>query len=197
MGAGAGGTCFLLWMLCGWRGGGAGELRETLRSLEGALHCGQDGGERPCRASGSMLSTSFVRSLSRVRLCDPTNCSTPSFPVLPYLSCPLSQWCCLTISSSAAHFSFCLQSFPASESFPMSWFFLSGGQNIGASASASVLPMNIQDWFPLGWIGLISLQSKGLSRIFSSTAIWKHQFFGTQPSLWANSHIRTWLLEKP
>ena len=94
-------------------------------------------------------------------------------------------------------FSFCPQSFPASGSFPMSWLFTSGGQNIGASASASELPMNIQGWFPLGLTGLISVQSKGFSRVFSSTTICKHQFFGSQPSLWSNSHIYTWLLDKP
>ena len=90
--------------------------------------------------------------------------------------CPLSQWFYLTISSSATRSSFCLQSFPASGSFPMSWLIASGGQSIGFSASASVLPVNIQDWFPLGFTGLISLQSKGLSRAFSSTTILKHQF---------------------
>ena len=92
-------------------------------------------------------------------------------------------------------FSSYLQSFPAWGSFLMSQFFASGGQSIGASAS--VLPINIQDWFPLGLIGLISLWSKGLSSIFSSTTIWKHQFFGAQSSLWSNSHIHTWLLETP
>ena len=86
---------------------------------------------------------------------------------------------------------------PASRSFPMSQLFVSGGQSIGASASASVLPMNIQSWFPLGLTGLISLQSKGFLRIFSSTTVRKHQFFGTQPSLWSNSYICTWLLETP
>ena len=109
---------------------------------------------------------------------------------------PLSQWCYPTISSSAAFFSFCPQSFPASGSFPMSWLFASGGQKIGASASASVLPMNIEGWFPLGLTGLISFQSKGLSRVFSSSTVGKHQFFGAQPFLWSNSHICTWLLEK-
>ena len=89
------------------------------------------------------------------------------------------------------------QSFPASGSFPMSRLFASGDQSIGALASASVLPMNIQDWFPLGLTGLISLLSKGLWRVFSSTTIQKHQFFGNQPSLQFNSHIHTWLLEKP
>ena len=91
---------------------------------------------------------------------------------------------------------FFLQSFPPSVSFTMSWLFASSGQGIRASASASVLPMNIQDWFPLGLIGLISLQYKGLSRVFSSTTIWKHQFSGSQPSLWSNSHIYIWLLKK-
>ena len=91
----------------------------------------------------------------------------------------------------------CLQSFPASGSFPMSQLIASGGQSIGASASTPVLPMNIQDWFPLGLAYLISLQSKGLSRVFSNTTVQKHQFFDTQPSLWSNSHIYTWLLEKP
>ena len=112
-------------------------------------------------------------------------------------SCPPSQWCHLTISSSVVPFSYCLHSFPASGSFPMSRSFTSGGQSIGVSASASVLPMKIQDWFPLGWTGWISLQSKGLSRVFSNTTVQKHQFFGAQPSLWSNSHINTWLLEKP
>ena len=111
--------------------------------------------------------------------------------------CPLSQWCHPTISSSVIPFSSRLQSFPASGSFPMSRFFPSGGQSFGASVSASVLPMNIQDWFPLGLTGWISLQSKGLSRVFSNTTVQKHQFFGTQLSLWSNSHIHTWLLEKP
>ena len=112
-------------------------------------------------------------------------------------SCPSSQWCYPTISSSLIPLSFCLQSFPASGSFPMSQFFASGGQSIGASASASVPPMNIQDWFPLGFTGLISLQSKGDSRVFSNTTVQKHQFFVAQPSLWSNSHIHTWLQEKP
>ena len=105
--------------------------------------------------------------------------------------------CYLIISSSAASFSFCLQSFPASRSFAMSQLFASGGQNIGTSGSATVLPMYIQSWFPLGFTGLISSLSKGLSRVFSSTTIWKHQFFGTQLSLWSNSHICPRLLEKP
>ena len=112
-------------------------------------------------------------------------------------SCPLNQWCHPTISSSVILFSFCLQSFLASEAFPMSQFFASRGQSIGVSASASVLPMNIQDWFPLGWTGWISLLSKGLSRVFSNTTVRKRQFFGAQPSLWSNSLILKWLPEKP
>ena len=91
----------------------------------------------------------------------------------------------------------CLQSFAATGSFLISWLFTSGGQSIGVSASASVLPMNIQGWYPLGLTSLISLLSKGLSRVFSNTTMQKHQFFGAQPSLWSNSHIRTWPLEKP
>ena len=112
-------------------------------------------------------------------------------------SCPLSRWCHPTISSSVIPFSSRLQSFPTSGSFPKSKFFASGGQSIGGSALASILPVNIQDWFPLGLSGLISMQSKGLWRVFSNTTDQKHQFFGAQLSLWSNSHIHTWLLEKP
>ena len=111
-------------------------------------------------------------------------------------SCPLSRRCHPAISSSVTPFSSYPQSFPPLESFSMSWLFTSSGQSIRASASASILPMNIQGWFPLGLTGLISFLSKGLSRVFSSTRGWKHQFFGTQPSLWSNSHIHTWLQEK-
>ena len=110
-------------------------------------------------------------------------------------SCPSSQWCHPTISSSVAPFSSCPHSFAASGSSPVNQLFTSGGQSNGTSAS--VLPMNIQDSFPLGLTSLISLQSKGLSRVFSSTTFLKHQFFSAQPSLWSNSHIHTWLLEKP
>ena len=111
--------------------------------------------------------------------------------------CPLSQWCHPTIWSSVIPFSSCLQSFPSSGSFPMSRLLALGVQDIGALSSASVLPMHIQGWFPLGWTGLISMLSKGLSRVFSSTTVWKHKFFSAQSSLWSNSHIHTWLLEKP
>ena len=108
-------------------------------------------------------------------------------------SCPSSQWYHSTISSSVTPFS-CPQFFPASGSFPMSWLFTSGSQSTGASAS--VLPMNIQGWFPVGLTSLISLLSKGLSRVFSSTIIQKHQFFSAQTFLWPSSHIHTWLYEK-
>ena len=110
------------------------------------------------------------------------------------LKCPLSQWCHPTVSSNATFF-FCPLSFPASWSFPMSQCFTSSGLSFGASAS--VLPMNIQGWFPLELIGLNSLLSKGLSRVFSSTVIQTHQFFGLQPSFWSNFHICAWLLGKP
>ena len=123
-------------------------------------------------------------------------CPSPS-PRVHTNPCPSSWWCHPIISSSVVPFSSRLQSFPASGSFPMSQFFTSDGQSIGVSASTSVLPMNIQDWFPLGVTGLISLQSKGLSRVFFNTTVQNHQFFGTQFSLYSDSRIHTWLLEKP
>ena len=122
-------------------------------------------------------------------------CPSPS-PGACSNSCPLSQWCYPTISSSVIPFSSCSKSFPASGSFLMSQLFASGDQSIGASASASVLPINTQGWFPLGLTGLISLKCKELWRVFSSTTIQRHQIFGAQP-LWSISHIHTWLLEKP
>ena len=132
-------------------------------------------------------------------LCDPMDCSMPGFPVLHYLP-EFAQThvhrVSDAISSPVAPFSSCLQSFPASGSFPMSQLFASDGWSIGASASASVLPRNIQGWFNLGWTGLISMMANRLSRVFSNTMVRKHQF-GTQPSLWSNPHIHTWLLEKP
>ena len=121
--------------------------------------------------------------------------SPPLSPRVCSNSCPLSWWCHPTISSSVVPFSSFPQSCPASGSFPVSWLFTSGGQSIGASVSASVFPMNIQGWFPIGLTGLISLQSKGLSRVFSNTRVQKHQFFGAQPSLWSSCHIHTWPLE--
>ena len=136
-------------------------------------------------------------------LCDPHGlqhsrvpCPSPS-PSVCSNSCPVSRWYHPTISSSVIPFSSCLQSFPTSGSFPMSWLFTSGGQHIGALASASVLLMNIQGWFPLGLTGFISLQFKGLSRVLSNTTVQRHQFFGAQPFLLSCCHIHTWLLEKP
>ena len=123
------------------------------------------------------------------------SCPSPS-PGFCSSSYPLSLWNHPVISFSVVPFSSCLQSFSASGSFPMSQFFPSCSQSIGASASASVLPMNIQDWFPLGLTGCPSLPSKGLSRVFSNTTVQKHQLFSIQLSLWSNSHIHTWLLEK-
>ena len=115
-------------------------------------------------------------------------CLSPT-PRIYSNSCPSSQWCHPAISSSIIPFSSCLQSFPASGSFQMSQLFASGGQSIGVSASTSVLPVNTQDWSPLGWTSWISLQSKGLSRVFSNTTVQKHQFFSTQLSSQSNSHI--------
>ena len=123
-------------------------------------------------------------------------CPSPTSGIYPN-SCPSSQWCHQAIPSSVIPFSSCPQSLLASGSFPMSQLFTRGGQSIGVSALTSVLPMNTQYWSPLGWTGWISLQSKGLSRVFSNTTVQKHQFFSTQLSSPSNSHIHTWLLEKP
>ena len=142
--------------------------------------------------SGSVVSNSlWPHGLQHTRL----PCSSPT-PRACSNSCPSSQWCHPTILSSVIPFSSCLQSFPASGSFPMSQFFTNCGQSIEASASASVLPKNIQGWFPSGLTDLSSLLSKLLSRVFSTTIVWKHLFFTTQPSLWSNSHTHTWLLKK-
>ena len=123
-------------------------------------------------------------------------CPSPT-PGVHLSSCPLSWWCHPAISSLVVPFSSCPQSLPASESFPMSQFFEWDGQSIAVSALASVLPKNTRDWSPLECIGWISLQSKGLSRVFSNTTVQKHQFFGSQLSSQSNSHIHTWPLEKP
>ena len=123
-------------------------------------------------------------------------CPSPTPGVHPNL-CASSWWCHPAISSSVVPFSSCPQFLPASESFPMSQLFTWGGRSIGVSASASILPMNTQDWSSLEWTGWISLQSKGLSRVFSNTTVQKHQFFGAQLSSQSNSHIRTWPLKKP
>ena len=144
---------------------------------------------------------SYSVAMSCPTLCDPMTCSKPGFPVLHHLPELFKLMSIETVMPSThlvlCHpLSSCLQSFSASGSFLMSQLFTSGGQSIGASASASVLPMNIRGWFPLGLTGLISLLSKGLSRVFSNTTVQKHQFFCAQPSLWSNSHIHIWLLEK-
>ena len=151
----------------------------------------------PCAIQLSSVTQSYPT------LCDPMDYSMPGFLCLSPTnracsdSRPSSRWCHPTILSSVIPFSSCLPSFPASGSFPVSQFFTSGDQSIGASASTSVLPMNIQDWFPLILTSWISLQSKGLTRVFSNTTFQKHQFFGAQLSLWSNSHIHTWLLKRP
>ena len=152
--------------------------------------------------SGQIVLPQFISAAqSCPTLCNPMNRSTPGLPVHHQLLeftqlMSIESRCHLTISSSVVPFS-CLQSFPASGSFPVSQLFVSGSQSIGVSASTSVLPMNTQYWFPLGWTGWISLQSKGLSGVFANTTVPKHQFFGTQLSSQSNSHIHTWLLEKP
>ena len=184
------GVCWLFWLssiplLNGAKRASRREAGTTFRTL-----CSQ------CFISGIYCRCSFTKScwtlwplgLQHARLL----CPSLSHKVFS-MSCPLSLWYKLTISSSVTPF--CLQSFPASGAFPMSRPFPSGSQNIGASWSASVLPMNIQGWFPLGLTGLISMLSKGLARVFSNTTVQKHQFFGAQPSLWSNSHIHAWLLE--
>ena len=152
----------------------------------------------------SMLSVQF-RSVSQScpTLCDPMNPSTPGLPVhhqLPEFTQTHVHRVSDAIQPShplGVPFSSCPQSLPASESFPMTQLFTWGGQSTGVSALASFLPKNTQDWSPLEWTGWISLQSKGLSRVFSNTTVQKHQFFGAQPSSQSNSHIHTWPLEKP
>ena len=148
------------------------------------------------------LQFSSVQSLSCVRLLATPwmqharpPCPSPT-PGVYSNSCPSSQWCHPSISSSLVPFSSCRQSLPASGSFPMSQLFTWGGQSIGVSASASVLPRNTQDWSALGWIDWISLQTNGLSRVFSNTTVRKHPFFNAQLSSQSNSHIQTWPLEK-
>ena len=173
-----------------------GSLHQVLRRKD------MDQAEPPFTASRSVSSVQFSRSVVSDSLrphgLQHARPSCPSStPGVCSISCPLSQWCHPTISSSVVLLLLPSGSFPASGSFQVSHFFASGGQITGVPALASVLPMNIQDWFPLGLIAFISLQSKGLSRVFSNTIVQKHQFFGAQLSLWANSHIHAWLLEKP
>ena len=156
------------------------------------------------RAYGTLYCCCCSVTHSCLTLCNSMDCSMPGFPVLhplPELDQTHVHWVGNAIQPShpllIVSFSSCLQSLPASVSFLMSRLLASGGQSIGASALASVLPMDIQDWFPLGLTDLISLESKGLSRVLSNTIIWKHQFFSAQPSLWLSYHIHIWLLEKP
>ena len=171
-----------------------------MKHLSRTRHCASFHGDAVKRGDDSS-----VQLLSHVWLCDPMDCSTPGLLVhhqLPEFTQTHLHWVVMpsinyVVSSSVIPFSSCLQSFPASGSFPMSQLLPLGGQSFGVSASTSVLLMNIQNWSPLGWTGWISLQSKGLSRIFSHTTVQKHQFFGTQLSLLSNSHMHTWLLEKP
>ena len=139
-----------------------------------------------------MSNSLWPRGLQHTRV----SCPPPSPEIYPS-SCPLHWWCHPAISSSDALFSFCPQSFTASRTFPMSWLFASGDQNSGASASASVLPKSIQGWFPLKLTGMISLLSKGLSGVFSSTTVRRHHFFGALPSLQSSSHNHTWPVGRP
>ena len=156
------------------------------------------------KESISLFRSDQIRSVAQscLTLCNPMNRSTPASLSITNSRSSLrltsiESVCHPTISSSVVPFSSCPQSFPASGSFPMSQFFASGGQSIGVSASTSVLPMNTQNWAPLRWTGWISLQSKGLSRVFSNTTVQEHQLFGAQLSLSSNSYIHTWPLEKP
>ena len=154
---------------------------------------------KPCDYHHNSYDQFSSVSQSCPTLCDPMNCSTPGLPVnhqLPEFTQTHVHW--VSDAMQPSHpFSSCPQSFPASGSLPISQLFASGGQSIGVSASTSVLPMNTQDWSPLGWTGWISLQSKGFSRVFSNTTVQKHQFFCAQPSSQSNSHIHTWPQEKP
>ena len=179
--------CYLLNMFLKTKAGWSNDFRK-----HDLLHWNFRGSEMFSRKETWLSLFSSVQFSSVAQscptLCDPMNRSTPGLPVHPTPkvypnSCPLSRWYHPTISSSVIPFSFSLQSFPALGSFQMSQLFVSGNQSIGVSASASVLPMNTQDWSPLGWTGWISLQSKGLARVFSNTTVQKHQFFGTQLSL--------------
>ena len=147
-------------------------------------------------AGGWLFSRSVVSTLQPHGLQNAGLPCPSSFPRVCSNSCQLSQWFHPTISSSVVPFSSCLQSFVTLSSFPVNRLLTSGDQSIRASVSTSVLPMNMQDWFPLGLTGWIFLQSKELSRVFSSTTVQKHQFFGAQPSLWFNSYVSSWLLEK-
>ena len=177
-----------------------------LREIEPHMHCWWN--TRWYSHSGKQFGGSFVivQSPSQVWLCDPMDCmefmhARPPCPSPPPRVCPsshsLHQWCRPAITSSDALFSYCLQSFPAPGTFPMSRLFTSDDQNTGASASASVLPVNIQGWSPLRLTGLISWLSEGLSGVFSRTTAQKHHFFGILPSLWSSSYNCMWPLGRP
>ena len=168
-------------------------LKKSLFSQRPSLlvYCGCRG--RSVQFSHSVVSESLQpRGLQHAR----PPCPSP-IPGACSHSRPSSQWCRSTISSSVTPFSSCPQSFLSSGCFPISQLFTSDSQNIGASAWASILPMDIQDWFPLGLTGFLSLQSKGTLKSFLQHHSLKHQFFSPQPSLWSSSHIPTWLLKKP
>ena len=173
--------------MCCWTGVPIfGHLMWKAISLEKDLEAVQDWGQKEVTEDEMVGWHHWLDGLHHARL----PCSSLS-PRVCSDSRPLSQWCHPTTSFFVICFSSCLQSFPASgQSFPASGQFSSSGQSIGVSASATVLPMNIQDWFLLGWTGWISLQSNGLSRVFSNTTVQKHQFFSAQLSLWSNSHIQ-------
>ena len=197
-----------LWLQLPWRSPQRSPRSEAEKPILMVLYYGLSREKNNIRVNDMHSQARFSHFSSVAQscptLCNPMDwmkharlpCPSPT-PRACSKSCPLSQWCHPTISSSAVPFSSCVQSFPASGSFPMSQFFTLDGQSIGVWALASVLPMNTQDWFPLGWTGWTSLQSKGLSRVFSSTTVQKHQFFSAQLSLWSNSDIHSWLLEKP
>ena len=168
----------------------------------GSHRVGHDGSDLAAAAAANSISVQFSHSVVSDSLWphESQHARPPRPSPTPRVhskSCPSCQWCHPAISPTVIPFSSCPQSFPASESFPMSQPFAWGGQSIGVSALASVLPMNTQDWFLLEWTGWISLQSKGFSKVFSSPTVQKHQFFGTQLSSQSNSHIHTWPLEKP
>ena len=168
----------------------------------GCFHGGCDYWKFHSQAPFAPESIHQIRSVTQScpTLCDPMNCSTPGLPVhhqLPEFIQTHVHWVSDAISSSVIYFSSCPQSLPASGSFPMSQLFTWGGQSTGVSAVASFLPKKPQGWSPSEWTGWISLQSKGLSRVFSNTTVQKHQFFGTQLSSQSNSHIHTWPQEKP
>ena len=172
------------------------ETRLSATFLEYLLDC------RHCPRSNGIRLDQISRSVASDSLQPPesqharSRCPSPT-PRVHSDSRPSSQWCHPAISSSGIPFCSCLQSFPASESFPMSQLFSWGGQSIGVSALASFLPKKSQGWSPSEWTGWISLKSKGLSGVFSNTTVQKHQFFGAQPSSQSNSHIHTWPQEKP